>query len=221
VINRIYLDFQTHRFGKWRNSAEARRLGRTAERLECLLYRDGLTYSEACGVLTSDGRVGATQKELDELRSRLPMRVGRRERDAMVEAHGRPTAFEADHGQRQALAGRTFAALERSIMSLPARDRAFLRLHFACGLSLAEIGRSLGYGPKAPYPMMQKILRTLRSDLEREGVQARDATELLSTLDWEIACLTEEPAEATSLPEAAQSSPSALKTEASRQKGEA
>jgi DNA-directed RNA polymerase specialized sigma24 family protein len=33
VVNRLYLDFQVQRFGKWRPSAEARRLGTVALRL--------------------------------------------------------------------------------------------------------------------------------------------------------------------------------------------
>ena len=51
VVHRLYLDYQTQRFGKWRPSAEARRLGPVALRLEALLYRDGLTFEEASGVL--------------------------------------------------------------------------------------------------------------------------------------------------------------------------
>ena len=77
VINRLYLDFQVQRFGKWRSSAEAKRLGTTALRLECLMFRDGLSFDEACGVLKSDPRVAETRDALDAIRQRLPNRPGR------------------------------------------------------------------------------------------------------------------------------------------------
>jgi RNA polymerase sigma factor for flagellar operon FliA len=47
VLQRVFLDLQRRRLGKWRPSAEAVRLGPTAERLERLLYRDGRTLGEA------------------------------------------------------------------------------------------------------------------------------------------------------------------------------
>src|SRR5829696_5080480 len=44
VIRRLLLDYQNHLWGKWRNSAEAERLGEVAERLEELINRDGFTF---------------------------------------------------------------------------------------------------------------------------------------------------------------------------------
>src|ERR1051325_10087486 len=55
VINRLYIDYQNQRFGKWRPSAQDRRLGPLALRLECLLYRDGLKLEAACAVLPAAG----------------------------------------------------------------------------------------------------------------------------------------------------------------------
>ena len=78
VVNRIYLDYQTQRFGKWRPSAEARRLGPVALRLEALLYRDGLTFEEARGVLQTDFQVAESRDALYELSLKLPRRNARR-----------------------------------------------------------------------------------------------------------------------------------------------
>src|SRR5207247_4910890 len=74
VVNRFYLDYQTQRFGKWRSSAEARRLGPVALRLEVLLYRDGLTFEEASGVLRTDMRVTDSVEALYEMKRKLPLR---------------------------------------------------------------------------------------------------------------------------------------------------
>ncbi len=75
VITHMYLDFQNQRFGKWRTSAAARRLGPVAVRLEYLLYRDGLTFDEACGVLDSDPRLSVGGREIEEIGARLPPRA--------------------------------------------------------------------------------------------------------------------------------------------------
>src|SRR5262245_58613353 len=77
VVNRVYLDFQVQRFGKWRSSAQARRLGPMAVRLERLLHRDGLTLDEACGVLRTEG-VTESPEALRQLSGSMPSRAQRR-----------------------------------------------------------------------------------------------------------------------------------------------
>jgi RNA polymerase sigma factor for flagellar operon FliA len=222
VISNLYLDFQAQRFGKWRPSAEAKRLGTTAVRLDCLLYRDGLTFSEACGVLLTDSRVSESLQALEELRSRLPQRTRTRDRVPAGEAQGVPPAsWEFERGERQALAERTFAAIDRSLLSHPTQDRLLLRLHFGAGLTLAQVARQLGLDQKALYGRRDRILKTLRLDLAREGIEAGDALELLTTLDWDAACLKEDPVLDESTPEPAVPGPSPLSTDVSRRKEEA
>jgi len=216
VINRLYLDFQVRRFGKWRCSAEARRLGPLAMRLECLLHRDGLTFDEACGVLSSDTRVSGTRDELEELRLRLPIRTGRDRAGDRSE----PLSPENGDGalervERQALAERTFSAIRRSLGGLPPRDRIFLRLHVESGLTVAEVARALGLEQKALYRKKEEILKRLRSDLAGEGVGLQDARELLSTIDWDAALGPEEPASGSP----AKKSPSRPSQETSRAAG--
>jgi RNA polymerase sigma factor (sigma-70 family) len=186
VVNRLYLDFQARRFGKWRASAEARRLGPVALRLELLLHRDGLSFDEACGVLTSDPRVAETRDGLYALSLRLPPRAGKGRENAAAEPSD-PAPPAAERDERQALADRTFAAIRRSLGGLAARDRLFLRLHVESGLTVAQAGRALGEDQKALYRRRDALLKRLRADLEAEGIGAKDAQELLSSLDWEAA----------------------------------
>jgi RNA polymerase sigma factor (sigma-70 family) len=221
VINRLYLDFQVRRFGKWRCSAEARRLGPVAVRLECLLYRDGLTFEEACGVLSSDTRVSGTHDELEDLRLRLPIRPGRDragDRDEPLSPVSGGGALE--RAERQALAERTFSAIRRSLGRLPPRDRVFLRLHVESGLTVAEIARALGLEQKALYRKKEEILKRLRSDLEAEGLGLEDARELLSTIDWDAALGSEEPASGSPAKKS-RSRPSQETSRAAGWKGEA
>lgn len=186
VVNRLYLDFQVRRFGKWRASAEARRLGPVALRLELLLHRDGLSFDEACGVLQGDPRVEEKRDALYALSLKLPPRA-RRGRESAVPEKPDPASPAAERDERQALADRTFAAIRRSLGGLPARDRLFLRLHVESGLSVAQAARALGEDQKALYRRRDALLKRLRADLESEGIGARDAAELLSSLDWEAA----------------------------------
>jgi RNA polymerase sigma factor (sigma-70 family) len=194
VVNRLYLDFQVRRFGKWRPSAEGRRLGPVALRLERLLHRDGLTFDEACGVLQSDPNVGESRDELYALSLRLPPRRSRDRTAAGPEPSSVGTP-EVERGERQALADRTFATLRRSLAGLPARDRLFLRLHVESGLSVAQAARVLNEDQKRLYRRRDALLSRFRSDLEEAGIGAPEARALLASLDWEAALGEESPAE--------------------------
>ncbi len=198
VINRLYLDFQVQRFGKWRSSAGARRLGTVALRLECLMFRDGLSFDEACGVLQSDPRVSETRDALHAIRQRLPNRPGR---GPVGEAH-EPVRLDSgasavERAERQALAERTFEVIRRSLAELPARDRVFLRLHLESGLTVAEASRSLGLDQKSLYRKKEDVLKRLRAALEAAGIGTEAARELLSTLDWDAAFSVEDVVQAS------------------------
>ena len=192
VVNHLYLDFQTQRYGKWRPSAEARRLGPVALRLESLLYRDGLTFEEACGVLLTNFRVGEGRDALYEMSGRLPRRTDRRPHpDGDVdppEPRG-PSALE--QAERKAVADKTFVSLRRALARLDPRDQIILRMHVEQGLSVADVARALGEEQKALYRKRDALFKKLRRDLEAEGVRCGDVHELLSTLDWESALTVE------------------------------
>ena len=220
VVNRLYLDYQRERFGKWRSSAQARRLGPVALRLESLLYRDGRTFEEACGVLQTDLGVAESREALYELSLKLPLRnpagaISGHDHEPSEPGPG-PSTIELS--ERQALARRTFRVLRRALGRLPARDRIIVRLHVEAGVSLADVARSLGGGQKALYRKRDALLKQLRFDLEAEGIRGGDAHELLSTLDWDSALATGEGASGSFLEQAA-SRPS-VADETDRREGE-
>ena len=193
VVNRIYLDYQTQRFGKWRPSAEARRLGPVALRLEALLYRDGLTFEEARGVLQTDFQVAESREALHDLSLKLPRRSPRRAGSSTDPELPAPTfgLSTIEQAERQILAERTFLVLRKALGRLPARDRIVLRLHVEAGLSVADVARALGEEQKALYRRRDAAFKQLRVDLEAEGIGCGDARELLSTLDWDSALTVE------------------------------
>jgi RNA polymerase sigma factor (sigma-70 family) len=210
VVSRMYLDFQVHRFGKWRSSAEARRLGTVAVRLECLVYRDGLTFDEACGVLQGDARIAESREALHSIWLRLPQRSRRQEIEGVDPvAPDRPCAG-LERTERQALADRTFSAIRRSVARLPVRDRLFMRLHLEAGLTVAEVSRTMSLDQKALYRRKDEILKTLRADLEAEGIGRQEARDLLSDVDWDVVLAAEEPSPEL-LPEVARPRPSQVR----------
>jgi RNA polymerase sigma factor (sigma-70 family) len=189
VVHRLYIDFQTQRFGKWRPSAEARRLGTTALRLESLLYRDGLTLDEACSVLRNDLETPENREALYALSLKLPQRSrrGRHTTEPHEPVDVRDGFSVVEQTERRALAAKTFAALRQALRRLPPRDRIVLRLHVEDGLSMADVAKGLGEDHKALYRRRDTVFKQLRLDLQAEGIHCSDARELLSTLDWEAA----------------------------------
>jgi RNA polymerase sigma factor for flagellar operon FliA len=187
VINHIYLDFQVERFGKWRTSAEARRLGPTAIRLERLIYRDGLSFDEACGVLLSDPRVKETRDSLHAIFLRLPRRAGfGRLQLGDSESHD-GGALVLERSARQALADKAFAVIRSVLLKLPDRERMFLRLVFESDFTVADATRSLGLDSKKYYRRRDDVLALLKAELGREGIGPAEAAELVETLDWDAA----------------------------------
>src|SRR6185503_1033291 len=75
VILRLFHQWRVEQWGKWRPSAEAKRLGDKAITLERLITRDGFTFDEAVKVLTvRDGGLSPVA-ELEALYVRLPLRT--------------------------------------------------------------------------------------------------------------------------------------------------
>src|SRR3954463_5742440 len=66
VIARYCLDYQVSRFGKWRPSARAKRLGPAAVGLERLVWRHGVTFADALERV-SECEPGCTREQLEAL----------------------------------------------------------------------------------------------------------------------------------------------------------
>jgi RNA polymerase sigma factor for flagellar operon FliA len=220
IVNRLYLDFQVHRFGKWRSSALARRLGPVAVMLERLMLRDGLTFDQAWGVLGTAHRVSETRDALYEISLRLPLRI--RRGPAPLEAglnDAIPAPSGLEHAERQALAERASVVIRAALAGLPARDRLFLRVHLVEGLTVAQVSRTLGIDLKALYRRNDALFRGLRAALESEGIGAEDARELLSAVDWDADFFGEVGPSDTGAGERG-SRPSPLPTDAHRPEGD-
>ena len=75
VIERLSLDFCAEKWGRWRPSAMAERLGPVAVMLERLVTRDSHTIEEAMEIVRTNHDVGLTDAELRRIWEQLPARV--------------------------------------------------------------------------------------------------------------------------------------------------
>jgi RNA polymerase sigma factor for flagellar operon FliA len=186
VVQRLFLDYGNRNWGKWRTSAQARRLGPLAEALEALLYRRGLGFDDACEALLSEPGWGKpTRRHLAEIAEALPPRPNRRPATGHA---GGPAVEEPDYAPdperaalRRDMAATVGGALAAAFRRLRARDRLILRLRYLEGLSVPEIARTLAVPAKPLYKRIETLLAALRVDLRASGVGAGDVTLLLSS----------------------------------------
>jgi RNA polymerase sigma factor (sigma-70 family) len=171
VVQRLYLDWRNAEWGKWRPTAEARRLGVVAIELERLVLRDQHTYDEAVQTLTA--RELATPAECDRVWVQLPRRPRRRRVDEedVATLPGTSTASESvDDEEARSEAAVVVDALSRALKTLPPSDQVLLQLHFWSGHTVARIAALTGDNQKALYRRFDKLKAELRRRLETEGV---------------------------------------------------
>jgi len=189
VVAHLFQDYRNSQWGKWRPSAQARRAGELAVRLEKLLHRDGVPFEQAVEVLLVTERVAATRAEIDALRAQLPARLPRRivgeeaMADIPVNSAGAESAVLAR--EAAAVATRTRAALAVALSRLSPQDQIVVRLHFGEGLTIADVARALHIDPKPLYRQLERMLGSLRESLEAQGVGGDVVTEWLGQGEWD------------------------------------
>ena len=171
VVQRAWLDHCNHLWGKWRPSAEARRLGPLATRLDTLLHRDGLSLEQACAMVSPED--AAAMRRLAE---RLPRRVRRRVAgEEMLDTEAAPgpspEAVLLD-AERAAVAATLGEALASEVARLPAEDRLLIQLRYYDDLTVASFARAMGGDAKRLYRRLETLLGGLRRTLERRGYDA-------------------------------------------------
>jgi RNA polymerase sigma factor (sigma-70 family) len=180
IIKRLLFDYRDHLWGKWRASAEAKRLGEVAERLQMLMVRDEYTFGEACNELRGKG-MKLAESELEAIYAQLPPRIVRRfvgEEALAAEASGDPRPDEAlEKKERAQNKRRVRAKLGEGLALLSEEDRFFLKQ--CMDFKIADIARIHGMDQKALYRRRDKILKKLRNWLEQHGVRGSDIDDIL------------------------------------------
>lgn len=183
VIQRLFLDLRRQRWGVWRPSAEARRLGETAVQLEILVSRDGLPLDEAIETLQTNNGAQETAAVLRELAARLHTRPRRFDRTPEA---AEPSVSAEESVEKVALADerherarRLRAALHEVLQPIPPEDALALRLRFVEGFTVARVADLLAVPAKPLYRRMERRLADLRHSLSQRGFSAVELPELL------------------------------------------
>ena len=177
VISNLFRDHRIKHWGKWRPSAEARRQGEVAVRLEAAIYRDQLSFEQACGFLAQDSRLKVDRAELRKVLASLPHRAPKRvENGGYVEDV--PSTDSADgpllNHERDGRLQAAKAALGHAVDRLAPEDRVIVRLHFYEGFSIADVARAVSIPQKPLYARMKRLLETLHKDLRSQGIGPDD-----------------------------------------------
>jgi RNA polymerase sigma factor (sigma-70 family) len=187
VVQRLLLDYRTSQWGKWRPSAEARRLGPIAIELEQLLTRDGHGFEEACELVMARRPGLVTRADLEQHAAALPARTRRRfESDEVLEeqpAGGPPPDDQVTLGEQRQESARLADLMNRLIRQLPREDRLIMTLHFHDGRTVADIAALLQRDQKQLYRHLDKMLRLLKRELEAAGVDGASVLQWFATRD--------------------------------------
>jgi len=190
-ITRLYCQWRDEQWGKWRPSAEAKRIGNKAIVLERYMWRDGYTFEEAVNVLTTPQGAQYTRAELEAIYVRLPRR---NPRPVMVSDDILPetVAVEAEaeelagRSEREESARHAVVALDGLLTSMDAEDRLLLKLRFWYAQKVSDIAQTLQIDQKKLYKRLDKLFGRLRQGLELAGVNKSDIGTLLAPGDQEL-----------------------------------
>jgi RNA polymerase sigma factor (sigma-70 family) len=179
VVSHALLDYRNRNWGKWRDSAEAKRQGAVAVELAKLLYREGRSIDDALTLLAPK-YPALTRARLEEIEAQLPSRVRRRKVD-LVHAASIPAIDEVPDPAQNETAMRISQTVCRFMERLPEEDRLILQLRFQAGLTVAEIARSLQFNQQLLYRRLYQYFDDLRAELQQVGIDAADVEQLIGS----------------------------------------
>jgi RNA polymerase sigma factor for flagellar operon FliA len=191
VIQRMFYQHRVKLWGKWRPSAEARRLGDKAIALERLLSRDAMSLHEAVEMMTTGCYAQSTVAELEAIYARLPPR---QPRPVLVSGDVVPETADLDCDtetrameQERAQSARAVAAvLDRCFAEAEAEDQIILRMRFWSSRRVPDIARVMQLDQRKVYKRIERLLLKMRNALQAGGVSRTDVDEILARSDQEI-----------------------------------
>lgn len=189
IAQRVLLDERIRRWGRWRPSARARRLGPIAVELERRLNRDGWTLAEASRDLLTRG-IGENADRLERLAEQLPRRRSRRWLPALPHLANLADVEGADHHLEKAEHRRTARtlgrALQRALAQLPREERRLLELRYGRGWTVRRIADRERLESRSLYRRFSRILRGLRRQLESSDCDWTAVSSILGRPEVEL-----------------------------------
>lgn len=189
VVQRRFLDYRIEKWGKWRPSAAAKRLGEVAVGLERLVVKEGIPFEQAAEILRRNHGVTLSVAELAALGARLYLERTQRPagEDEIGDVADPRRADDAVRlAERRAAAIRACQALEAALQQLDEHDRLIVKMCYLDGHSVAAVARRLEIDQKPLYPRLTRLKEQLRGQLESQGITREMVCDLIGEPEVEI-----------------------------------
>jgi RNA polymerase sigma factor for flagellar operon FliA len=182
VIEKLALDFLIEKWGRWRPSAAAEKLGPIAVILDRLVHRDGHTLEEAMEIVLAHHAAGLSYAELHAMWRQIPPRpramdVGEDAAAAVSSTDSSDVRVEDAALQREI--DRVGRVLREAFGVLPTQDRVMIALRYDHGLSMAEIAKLMNSSVPTLHRRLDRSLKALRATLSRGGFDPRQISTLI------------------------------------------
>jgi RNA polymerase sigma factor (sigma-70 family) len=185
VIDRLALDYQVARWGRWRPSQLARTHGTAGIRLEQLVVRDGVPIDDAVTTVAQE-LPPVDRSALAALAARFPMRARRHylgeEILQSLASDGSDAERLLTRADEEARFTRVTARLRELLGGLAPAERLLLQFRYERGMKVADIARLQQIDQKRLYRTLTDILVRLREALEAEGVDVSTVRDMLDAL---------------------------------------
>lgn len=190
VVHRIFIDQCVHEHGKWRPSADAKRLGPVATELERRVQWDGEPVDDAIRQIAA-AHPDVPKAEIEKIAAAVPQKQKRRSTvplDETIElfltAREESDVLITTRARRQ-VRSRAEELVRKVLSRLEPQDRLILQFQFESDMHISDIARQLQVEQKPLYRRREQLFRDLRSELEKEGIGAGDINDLLEHPDDE------------------------------------
>lgn len=187
VVTRRFQEYARERWGRWRHSAQAERLGQPAKDLEALVCRDGYTLHEAIEILRTSGRTSASDRELTRVFAELPVHNPRPGTVDSAVLDGLPGPARTDDrvitAEAEERCREVMEALRRELARMDPDDQVLVRGRFGEGRTVADIARGLRRDQAPLYKRSERLRDEIRRSMEAGGVRREDVEECLELRD--------------------------------------
>jgi RNA polymerase sigma factor (sigma-70 family) len=179
VVSRLLKDHRNHEWGKWHDSAEAKRLGSLAIDLERLIVRDSRSLDDALAALAPK-YPGLTRATLEDIAARFPKRYRRKMVRLVDQADSRAVTDE-DTVAAAELAECISRVVNTFVNGLSRDDKILFQLRFGCDMPVPQIAKVLDVDVQSLYRRLRTHTGALRVALEAAGVSAEDVARLIGS----------------------------------------
>ena len=192
VVHNQFKDYCNHKWGKFRHSAAAKRIGAEAKALERLLVIDRHDLESAIEILKINYRLETPRRQLREIAAKLPQRSSRHfvGEEALEQQASQAPEADAERrvadDERTAEAARVEEVLNLALETLSPQDLLILKMLYRDGYTVAAVATALRLEQRPLYSRREKCMTKLRAVFEAQGLTWQEVRDILGWQGREI-----------------------------------